>query len=150
MAISRTRFISLRAAAATVLATATMTVGLAAPADADPRKFTAKITVVNQTSESFELLSYDVTEGESEMSPNQTIPAKSSDWLKSAANQDQGGTAGSVKYTPSGGGKIVIYWSNPYEEPNTHNCFVPEGLSCSTTDNGYYETEMTFTITADS
>jgi hypothetical protein len=147
MALSRTRSLTARAAAATVLAAATMTAGLAAPAHADPRKFTAKITIDNQISESFELYSYEVTEGESETSPNQTISANSSDWLKSVANTDQGGTSGSVKYTPSGGGKIVIYWSNPYEEENTYDCFVPEGLSCSTTDNGYYETEMTFTIT---
>ncbi|WP_433795690.1 hypothetical protein [Actinoplanes sp. CA-252034] len=147
MAISRTRFLPLRAAAATALATAVVTAGLAAPAQADPRVFTAKITIDNQTRESFELLSYDVTEGENVTSPNETIPGKSSDWFKSTANVDQGGTSGSVKYTASGGGQLVIYWSNPYEEPNTSDCFVPEGLSCSISDNGVYETEMTFTIT---
>ncbi|MEU8661856.1 hypothetical protein [Actinoplanes philippinensis] len=147
MAISRTRFLSLRAAAAVTLATTAMTAGLAAPAHADPRVFTARITIDNQTRESFELISYEVTEGENVISPNQTIPAKSSDWLKTTANVDQGGTSGSVKYAASGGGQLVIYFSNPYEEPNSSNCFVPEGLSCSTTDNGQYETEMTFTIT---
>jgi hypothetical protein len=146
MSLSRTRFASLHAAAAAVLATATMTAGLAAPAHADPRKFTAKITIDNQTSKSFELYSYEVTEGESEVGPNDTIPSKSSDYLRTAANVDQGGTSGGVKYT-AGSGKIVIYWSNPYEEDNTYDCFVPEGMSCSTDDNGHYETEMTFTIT---
>lgn len=146
MDLARTRFVSLHAAAAAVLATGTVMAGLAAPAHADPRKFTAKVTIDNQTSESFELYSYEVTEGESEISPNQTIPSKSSDWLRSAANVDQGGTSGGVKYTV-GGGKVVIYWANPYEEENTYHCFVPEGMYCSTTDNGLYETEMTFTIT---
>ncbi|BEL07313.1 hypothetical protein Q0Z83_055040 [Actinoplanes sichuanensis] len=138
-----------RALAASALATAAATIGVAAPAQADPRVFSAKVTVDNQTSERLDLVSQEATEGIIDVYANETIKAGSSDWMRTKADVDQGGTAGSIKYDLENGGKIVIYFSNPYEEDNEYSCFVPEGLTCDWDDNGLYETEVTFTITED-
>jgi hypothetical protein len=147
MTTSHTRFSSWGILAASALATAATTLGPAVPAHADPRVFTAKVTVDNQTSQKFDVVWQEVTDGEFVTYANDELPAHSSDWLRTTANVDQGGTSGGIKYKTENGGNVVIYWNNPYEEDNVYSCHVPDGMECSWDDNGLYETEVTFTIT---
>jgi hypothetical protein len=147
MNTSRTRFLKYRTLAAAALATAATTLGLAAPAQADPRVYSAMVTIDNQTSEQLDLVWQKTTEGEFVRYADEELPAYSSDWLKTEANVDQGGTAGSIKYDAEYGGWVVIHWSNPYEEDAEYSCHVPEGLECSWEANDSYEAEVTFTIT---
>lgn len=149
MNTSYTGFPSFRVLAASALATAAATVGLAAPAQADPRVYTTTVTIENQTSELFELVSQSTSEGVIDEYLKSKLPAYRSDWLKASADVDQGGTKGKVKYTAENGGYVIVTWNGPYDETAEYDCHVPDGLTCTWDANDDYEAEVTFTITPD-
>ncbi|MFC7534328.1 hypothetical protein [Actinoplanes sp. GCM10030250] len=136
----------LRTTTAAVLAAAAFATASPGVAHANAGDFSVKVTVENNTKESFDLLKYDVTEGDSTTEPNQTIAPSKSDFFKTESNWDQGGTAGSIKYQLTNGGYVVIYWSNPYEETNWYDCKVPNYMTCSWSEDQDYHAEMTFSI----
>jgi hypothetical protein len=146
MKLSFSRSSVRRTAIATVLATATLSLGLPGIAHANEGDRSVRITVDNQTSEDFELKSLRVKEGKTSVTANDEIPAGTDDFFITVSDEDEGGTKGSVRYEADGE-DVVIKWNNPWDDESEFDCDVPSGWDCDFDEDGSAEAELTFTIT---
>ncbi|MEU4221171.1 hypothetical protein [Actinoplanes sp. NPDC026623] len=132
MKLSHSRASLMRAAGATVVATATLAAGLpgiAHAAPADPGDRTVSVTVKNHTSVRLNLDEADVTEGDWTLDPPGSIKAFKVVHFGSVSTDFEGGTEANVSFRTKFG-MVELYWSDPWEIDNDFTCDTPPELSC--------------------
>ncbi|MFC4066671.1 hypothetical protein [Actinoplanes subglobosus] len=132
----RSQSSKMRAAGATVLATATLVTGLpgvsfAGPAE--PGEFTTKVIIKNHTDLLMTLIHSQVTYGEWTSSPPEEISADGVGRMETASTDEEGGTGGTVTYLTSEG-SVTVYWNDPdTRTDNEFTCDAPSTLTCTAT-----------------
>jgi len=132
MNLSRSRSSAPRTLAATVLAAATLGAGLPAVAHADPGDVSVSITVVNNTNKTLKLDDLHADEGAWVHYPAPNIAKSGSNFIKTESSDDEGDTAGFVRYK-SAKAVVEIRWENQYDGENSFSCKVPDSMICTMT-----------------
>ncbi|GID97444.1 hypothetical protein ACFQFC_25015 [Amorphoplanes digitatis] len=157
MNLSCPRSTVLRTAAATALVTATLGAALpsaahAAPSDRHraPGDISVNVTIENNSAVALTLAKkgYKVKEGSDTTGAAISVPSFSSDLVTTVSNEDEGGTAGSLKYKiPKG--SVEIRWSNPYEGEGSYTCyaFPEDDFNCRVDADDDAHADVTFTVT---
>lgn len=136
MNLNRSQSSKMRAAGATVLATATLVTGLpgiAFAGPAEPGEYTTKVIIKNHTDLLMTLIHSQVTYGEWDETPPDEIYADSVGRMSTASTDEEGGTGGTVTYSTSYG-SVIVYWNDP-DTPtdNEFTCDAPSSLTCTAT-----------------